>query len=84
MAVYVLHRTAPEVNAAMQKRHLRAVHKKRTMLFLLGFASIVACGMLYMAEPYFLFLYLLDALQSRCMVESVFLIQFGTSPILSQ
>lgn len=56
MAVYVLHRTAPEVNAAMQKRHLRAIRKKRTMLFLFGLASIVACGMLYMAEPHFLFL----------------------------
>ncbi|MDP7009682.1 MAG: UbiA family prenyltransferase [Phycisphaerales bacterium] len=56
MSVYVLHRFAPEINAAMQSRHLQAVRKRRTMLFVFGLVSIVSCGMLYMAEPYFVYL----------------------------
>lgn len=56
MAVYVLHRISPEVNSDMQKRHHQAVIHRKTMLFLFGLASIIACGMLYMAEPFLLFL----------------------------
>jgi 4-hydroxybenzoate polyprenyltransferase len=56
MAVYVLHRMSPEVNDAMQKRHYQALFQRKTMLFLFGLASIVASGMLYIAEPYLLFL----------------------------
>ena len=56
MAVYVLHRMSPEVNDAMQKRHYQALLQRKTMLFLFGLASIFASGMLYIAEPYLLFL----------------------------
>ncbi len=56
MAVYVLHRISPEITDAMQRRHLQAVAHRRTMLFLFGLSSIVACGMLYMVQPILLLL----------------------------
>jgi len=56
MAIYILHRISPEVNEAMQRRHRQALEHKRTMLFLFGLASIVACGMLYMVKPILLLL----------------------------
>ena len=56
MAVYVLHRISPEVNDAMQRRHLQALTHRRSMLFLFGLASAVACGMLYMVKPILLLL----------------------------
>ncbi|MBT4584370.1 MAG: hypothetical protein HOC93_04725 [Phycisphaerae bacterium] len=56
MAVYVLHRISPEVHEAIQPRHRQAIQKRKTMLFLFGLASIVACGMLYMVKPILLLL----------------------------
>jgi 4-hydroxybenzoate polyprenyltransferase len=56
MAIYVLHRRAPEVNDATQQRHHQATSQRRGMLFIFGLSSIVACGMLYAVAPYLLLL----------------------------